>query len=78
VTVTPDGQRAVSASRDHTLRIWDLASGSELRTLRGHTSIVNAIALTPDGRHAFSASEGATINNGENYSCSCRARHESE
>ena len=33
VAVTPDGQRAVSASEDKTLKVWDLASGRELRTL---------------------------------------------
>jgi WD40 repeat protein len=26
--VTPAGQRAVSASEDHTLKLWDLESGS--------------------------------------------------
>ncbi len=36
VAVTPDGQRAVSASSDQTLKVWELASGRELRTLTGH------------------------------------------
>ena len=36
VAVTPDGQRAVSASDDKTLKVWDLDSGRELRTLAGH------------------------------------------
>ena len=38
VAVTPDGQRAVSASKDKTLKVWDLESGRELRTLEGHSS----------------------------------------
>ena len=29
VAVTPDGKRAVSASADQTLKVWDLASGGE-------------------------------------------------
>ena len=37
VAVTPDGQRAVSASDDQTLKVWELGSGRELRTLTGHT-----------------------------------------
>ena len=37
MAVTADGQRAVSASYDHTLKVWDLASGAELHTLSGHT-----------------------------------------
>ena len=37
--MTPDGQRAVSASDDHTLKVWDLASGRELHTLTGHSDL---------------------------------------
>jgi WD40 repeat protein len=35
VTVTPDGLRAVSASRDQTLRIWNLETGKEIATFTG-------------------------------------------
>ena len=40
VAVTPDGRQAVSASDDRTLKVWDLASGAELRTLAGHDNRV--------------------------------------
>jgi WD40 repeat protein len=32
VAVTPDGQRAVSASEDHTLKVWDLKTGLLIAT----------------------------------------------
>jgi WD40 repeat protein len=32
VAVTPDGRRAVSASWDHTLKVWDLESGASIAT----------------------------------------------
>jgi WD40 repeat protein len=32
VAVTPDGQRAVSASDDNTLRVWDIETGLALAT----------------------------------------------
>jgi WD40 repeat protein len=50
VAVTPDGRRAVSASSDKTLKVWELESGRLLRTLEGHAGSVRAVAVTPDGR----------------------------
>jgi TIR domain/WD domain, G-beta repeat len=61
VAVTPDGRRAVSASDDRTLRLWDLESGQTLRTLEGHTHSVSAVAVTPEGRRAVSASGDETL-----------------
>ena len=61
VAVTPDGRRAVSASADKTLKVWDLETGAELRTLAGHSDRVNGVAVTPDGRRAVSASEDNTL-----------------
>jgi WD40 repeat protein/serine/threonine protein kinase len=61
VAVTPDGRRAVSASRDRTLRVWDLGSGQVVRTLEGHLKAVTAVALTPDGYGAVSASRDGTL-----------------
>ena len=38
VAVTPDGRwGAISASRDHTLQVWDLGSGQTVLTLQGHS-----------------------------------------
>ena len=59
--MTPDGQRAVSASDDQTLRVWDLRSGCELRILTGHATWINAVAVTPDGQRAVSASFDNTL-----------------
>ena len=38
VAVSGDGRRAVSASADKTLKVWDVESGRELRTLQGHSA----------------------------------------
>lgn len=61
VAVTPDGKRAVSASGDRTLKVWDLASGEEVLTLAGHSDRVTAVAVTPDGKLAVSAALDMTV-----------------
>ena len=58
VAVTPDGKQAVSASRDNTLKVWDLESGRALRTLEGHSDSVTGVVVTSDGKRAVSASWG--------------------
>ena len=61
VAVTPDGRRAVSASDDRTLRLWDLSTGQTIRMLEGHGDSVKGVAVTPDGRRAVSASHDGTL-----------------
>jgi WD40 repeat protein len=61
VAVTADGSRAVSASADQTLRLWDLANGQTIRTFEGHTDWINAVAVTADSRRAISASNDQTL-----------------
>jgi WD40 repeat protein len=61
VAITPDGRRAVSASWDHTLKVWDLETGRVLSTLTGHSSGIYGVALTPDGQRAISASKDHTL-----------------
>ena len=61
VAISPDGRTALSGGWDQTLRLWDLASGRELRTFVGHTGVVFSVAISPDGRTALSGSVDRTL-----------------
>src|SRR5205814_2156896 len=58
---SPDGSRLVSGSQDQTVKVWDVASAQELRTLKGHTTIVRSVAFSRDGYRLASASMDKTI-----------------
>src|SRR5262245_35594539 len=46
---TPDGSSLVCAADDGTVRVWDLAAGSERYTLRGDRSLGGCVAVSHDG-----------------------------
>jgi len=50
ISVFPDGCRMVTGSSDKMLRLWDLRNGAVLKTLEGHRSMVQAVAISRDGK----------------------------
>ena len=61
VAFSPDGRRLASASSDRTVKVWDAATGEEIRTLKGHTQPVMSVAFSPDGQRLASASDDETV-----------------
>lgn len=59
--LTRDAGRAVSASWDHTIRVWDAGTGHCLWTLGGHTDSVRSVALNSGGTRAVSGSWDKTL-----------------
>jgi WD40 repeat protein/energy-coupling factor transporter ATP-binding protein EcfA2 len=56
VSFSPDGRRIVTASQDHTARVWDVATGKPVTEPLQHRGFVNIAAFSPDGRHIVTAS----------------------
>ncbi len=54
---SPDGKLVLSASQDKTMKLWDVATGRELRTFNGPNNRIAAVAISPDGRYAVSNDE---------------------
>jgi len=62
VVISSDGQFALSGSWDHTLRLWDLATGSSVRRpFYGHDGDVLSVAFSADNRQIVSGSRDKTI-----------------
>ncbi|MBI2897970.1 MAG: hypothetical protein HYY06_30720 [Deltaproteobacteria bacterium] len=56
-----DGRRAVSASSDATLCLWDVERGAALGTFEGHGASVYAVACHPDDDRIVSGSSDETV-----------------
>jgi WD40 repeat protein len=54
---SPDGRTLASGGLDHTIILWDSASGARLQTLIGHNAEIQRIVFSPDGTRLLSLSE---------------------
>jgi WD40 repeat protein len=57
---SPDGTRAVTASRDQTARLWDAATGQPIGAPMRHDAAVKTAAFSPDGTRIVTASTDGT------------------
>ena len=57
----PGWLHVLSGSEDQTVRVWDVARGRFVASLRGHTARVNCVAFSGDGPRALSGSGDRTM-----------------
>jgi WD40 repeat protein len=57
----PSGRWLASAGVDRVIKIWDLATRRELRTLSGHTDRVHDVVISPDGKMLASVAADHTL-----------------
>jgi energy-coupling factor transporter ATP-binding protein EcfA2 len=57
---SPDGRRVVTASEDHTARVWEADTGKPVGAPLQHQAKVVSAAFSPDGRRVVTASGDTT------------------
>jgi WD40 repeat protein len=64
IAFSPDGKTLAAGSfndNNNNIKLWDVPSGKELRTLKGHPGFVESVAFSPDGKTLASGSADHTI-----------------
>ncbi len=61
VTWSPDQSLIATGHADGSIRLWEIATGHEIRRLVGHESLVWSVAYSPDGQSLASGSRDKTV-----------------
>jgi WD40 repeat protein/mono/diheme cytochrome c family protein len=59
--ISPDGKTIATASYDKLVKLWDAATGNEMKTLKDHTDAIYSLAFTPDGKKVLSGAYDRTV-----------------
>ena len=51
---SPDNKYIVTGSYDHTIKLWDIKSGKQIREFHKHTNYIRSLVFSPDGKQILS------------------------
>ncbi len=60
-TFSPDGQTLVVCLRNGTVHVWDIISGIEKASVRGHTGWILSVAISPNGKVFLTGGEDSIV-----------------
>ena len=55
---SPDGKQLASAGGDRVVRVWNTATGKEIKAFPFEAARIDALAFSPDGRHLAAGGVG--------------------
>jgi WD40 repeat protein len=61
IAFSPNGSKLASGSDGHMVKLWDLNTGQELQSLKGHLGVVTSVAFSPDGERLATGSKDKTV-----------------
>jgi WD40 repeat protein len=61
VAFSAESATIATASYDKSIKLWDVSSGKEIRTLRDHVDSIYALAFTPDGKRLVSGAADRSV-----------------
>ena len=56
--LSPDGKQVLTASRDGSVKIWEVKSGKLLKTIVAYTHWINSAAFSANGKYVLTGSLG--------------------
>ncbi|NEO24798.1 MAG: hypothetical protein F6K57_37590, partial [Moorea sp. SIO4A5] len=61
ISFSPEGKTLATADRYGTVKLWDVKTGMEIRTLLGHSGAVTSLSFSPDGTILASGISDGTV-----------------
>jgi len=61
MAISSDGKHVITGGQDNKIKLWEMATGREIRDFKGHTDVVTSVAFSPDNRQVVSGSRDRTL-----------------